>query len=286
VIACSVPFILVGLGTKWIRVDYHDKLVGPRVAYLADGSHPGWAGILGGTREIHRAIMGHGPGGGRPITDGELSGLESRRGRRRLLGWATHVVVVIAAVTAGSAFGSTIVGSAPVEGPVPIARPADPGRLYVGTEVGKDGRPTDTYCWAPDERLAQFVVLTNPGLLPMTIYGDSPYMIDGWSWQHDGFTQMDLAPYRQSAPADAPATGRLPTDPRTAPVLPPTTLDPGGSVEVWVRYTTNSAKPDSDWPITRPSPILVKYKVLWNTHVGMVEPLEAIAITGPCPAAP
>jgi hypothetical protein len=219
------------------------------------------------------------------MSDDELPGLESRRRRRRFLGGVAYAIWVITFVIAGQGLGRSIWGSAPMEGPMPIARPSDPGSLYVGTEVGKDGRPTDTYCWAPNERFAQFMTLTNPGPLPMTIYGEGPEMSDGWFWLQDGFGLVDLAPYRESTPADTPASARRPTDPRTAPVLPPTTLDPGGSVEVWARYTTDPAPPASGWPLTRPVLILVKYEVLWRTNAQWVETRASIAIKGPCAAA-
>jgi len=138
--------------------------------------------------------------------------------------------------------------------------------------------------WDGDHAYTMLRSLLNVVRETKTIYGESGDTFGGWFWYQGGLTQVDLASYRESAPADVPASARRPTDPRTAPVLPPTTLDPGGSVEVWVRYTTDSTPPDSGWPVTRPSFLLVKYKVLWSTHTGMVEPHESIAIEGVCPA--
>ena len=44
--------VIVGYGTKWIRIEYE----GERVAYLADGSFFGWGGVFGGTKKLFRKL--------------------------------------------------------------------------------------------------------------------------------------------------------------------------------------------------------------------------------------
>lgn len=61
----SVGFLIAGdifglsiaVTTKWVRVDYRDESSARRTVYFADGSRRGWGGILGGTKELHRAIL-------------------------------------------------------------------------------------------------------------------------------------------------------------------------------------------------------------------------------------
>jgi hypothetical protein len=46
----------VGMGTKWIQVEYEDASGQAHTAYFADGSALGWGGIFGGTSKLYHAL--------------------------------------------------------------------------------------------------------------------------------------------------------------------------------------------------------------------------------------
>jgi hypothetical protein len=48
--------LLIGASMKWVMVEYHDESDQPRKAFFAVS---GWAGILGGTGALYRAIKQH-----------------------------------------------------------------------------------------------------------------------------------------------------------------------------------------------------------------------------------
>ena len=198
------------IGGKWIRVDYRDAAGTPQSACFAVMN---WAGLMGGTRDLHRAILRHGPGGNLPMTHDEIEALESRAVRRRRRFWSAFAIAICTYLVI--CLGSVAIESySPLaEGPAPATVPTDPGSLFVRRDVGKYAHSTNTYCYAPNSRFAGFLTITNTGLLPVTIYGDPPadefYYLD--------FAQVDLAPYRDTFPADTPITSRQPTDPRIAP---------------------------------------------------------------------
>ena len=59
VVGVSPSALLVAISTKWVKVDYQDESGASRTAYFADGSEFGLRGLLGGTKELHRAIASH-----------------------------------------------------------------------------------------------------------------------------------------------------------------------------------------------------------------------------------
>jgi hypothetical protein len=62
--------------------------------------------------------------------------------------------------------------------------------------------------------------------------------------------------------------------------LPPTTLGPWGSIEVWVRYVTGTVSPGPWWAVTRSYGIWLKYSVLWMTKTVAVDTSEGIEMEG------
>jgi hypothetical protein len=120
--------------------------------------------------------------------------------------------------------------------------------------------------------------LTNTGPLPVTILGESPFPNERMG--NFRYAQVDLAPYRQPSPADTPLRSHATTDPRTDPTLPPTTLNPGGSIEVWVRYVTGTVPPGPGWAVERDYGIVLKYSVLWMTETAAADTKDGIEMEG------
>jgi hypothetical protein len=59
VVALNLVGLSIAVGTKWVKIDYEDEPNGRQSVYFADGSIRGWGGILGGTKELYRAIQDH-----------------------------------------------------------------------------------------------------------------------------------------------------------------------------------------------------------------------------------
>lgn len=97
----------------------------------------------------------------------------------------------------------------------------------------QDERGTWVYCGKPNGRFASYVTLRNDGPLPLTVLGAGEPARPA---DANGFRLTDLAAYRLPMPADTPVLSHQAYDPWAAPVLAPTTLEPGAELEAWARF--------------------------------------------------
>jgi hypothetical protein len=145
-----------------------------------------------------------------------------------------------------------------------------PGPTMFVRSVEAGGGSVWDYCFRPDATFAWHVSLRNNGPLPITLLGGAQSLTSNSS--QEAFILRDLATYRLSQ------TGG-PSDPANASVLPPTTLAPGGELEVWARYTTGSMLPNA----TVESTIWVRFSTLGIERTAEVPLRDGIGIDGtPC----
>ena len=141
------------------------------------------------------------------------------------------------------------------------------------------------YCSAPDTTFAWFISLRNNGPLPLTVLAGEhgPYWIPQWA-EGNGFWLVDLAGFRDPAPATTPIQSHGWTDPVTAPTLTPTTLNPGDEVEVWARFRTGRLSRGAgtfQWIRS----IWVRYSVLGIERTAEVPLRDGVGLGGqPCAA--
>jgi hypothetical protein len=143
--------------------------------------------------------------------------------------------------------------------------------MFVRSIEAGDGVVWD-YCFRPDATFAWHISLRNNGPLPTTLLGGAQNPKSSSS--QEAFALRDLATYRVSQ-----AGG--PSDPANASVLPPTTLAPGGEVEVWARDTTGSMlpSPTAEWTIW------VRFSTLGIERTAEVPLRDGIGIEGSaCPS--
>lgn len=55
-VVCNFFGLVIGFGTKWVRVEYLDDNNNSCLAFFADGSSFGWGGIFGGTKRMYRSL--------------------------------------------------------------------------------------------------------------------------------------------------------------------------------------------------------------------------------------
>jgi hypothetical protein len=147
-----------------------------------------------------------------------------------------------------------------------------PGPTMFVRSIEAGGGKVWDYCFRPDATFAWHVSLRNNGPLPITLLGGGQSLTSDST--REAFILRDLATYRLVQ------TGG-PSDPASAPVLPPTTLAPGGEVEVWARYTAGSMLPNP----TVESTIRVRFSTLGIERTAEVPLRDGVGIDGTaCPS--
>ncbi len=217
--------------------------------------------------------------------DDDATGVQTQspRFRRRLRWLALAIVAVLVVVLAGGYIFLANAYMPLAEGNGSGPDSGIPGSLFARALDDPFGSGRQyVYCSEPNGRIDWYVSLINNGPLPVTILGGDPGPGRVTSDTHvNGFSLVDLAIYRQALPADTAAFGQDRTDPRTAPAMPPTTLEQGDQLEVWARFQTGSLQLQSDSTISLRS-VWVRYSVLGVVRTAEVPLRDGVAVEGGC----
>ena len=213
------------------------------------------------------------------MTEGPVVLPRRRRWRRRqLVGGA--VTLLVAALLVGYVFVANVYmpltqGSS--AGPDSLAA----GSLFVRSVQDPFGRGTMwEYCGVANARFAWFVSLRNDGPFPVTVLGGDPGPAkdragDAWA----GLALIELAAGRIPTPRDTPLMTHEISDPRTAPLLAPTTIAPDDELEVWARFDAGNAPVEGlEWTQS----LWIRYAVLGIDRTAEVALRDGIGITDAC----
>lgn len=208
---------------------------------------------------------------------------QSPRFRRRLRWLAVAAVAVLVVVLASGYLFLANAYMPLAEGSGSGPDSGIPGSLFARSVADPFGSGTQyIYCSEPNGGIDWFVSLMNNGPLPVTILGGDPGPGRVTSDTNvNGFSLVDLASYRQALPADTAAFSHDRTDPRTAPAMPPATLEQGDQLEVWARFQTGSLQLQSDSTMSLRS-VWVRYSVLGVVRTAEVPLRDGIAVEGGC----